>query len=306
MRFGWIWVGLAAMFAVVQGCGDAPEPTLDQAYSAPGKTKAGGGGQAASATGAGGGTALATGLPCDLSNLLITRCASCHGANPVAGAPMSLLSYDDLEAPSPSDPKKTNAAAALARMQDANSPMPPLFDANGNMEAGPSAAEIAILSAWIKGGEQHGTCGSGGATGTGGATGAGGATGTGGTSDAGGSGGSDPTGAGGATGGSGTSAGGAGAGTAGTTGTAGSGGAAPCTTDTWTNFGQAFFKTNCTLGCHNHVFGSTTPSYTGVKNNASLVKADISNGSMPPSGSQKPTSSDKTRILKWIACGEPM
>jgi hypothetical protein len=302
MRFGWIVIGLGATLAVAQGCGDAASPELDQAYSAPGAKKATSG-TGGSGTGAGGSSVAASGLPCDLANLLQTRCASCHGANPTAGAPMPLVTYDDLKAPSPSDPKKTNAEAALARMQDQGSPMPPLFDVNGNPEAGPSAAEVAILSAWIQGGEMHGTCGggTGGTSGTGGSGTAGSGTAGSGTAGSG-TGGTDP-----GTGGSGTAGSGtAGSGTAGS-GTAGSGtgGAPPCTTDTWGNFAQAFFKNDCTLSCHTHfTLGGTSPNYNSVKSSAADITSRIKSGNMPQG--TKLSASDKSRILLWMSCGEPM
>jgi hypothetical protein len=42
----------------------------------------------------------AAGLPCDVQSVLSMRCGSCHGVVPAQGAPMSLVSYADLTAPS--------------------------------------------------------------------------------------------------------------------------------------------------------------------------------------------------------------
>src|SRR5438045_4147908 len=57
------------------------------------------------------GSGLATGLPCDVQALFENRCISCHsGAMP--GSP-PLLNYNDLLAPSKSDPAKTMAQASL-------------------------------------------------------------------------------------------------------------------------------------------------------------------------------------------------
>jgi hypothetical protein len=106
---------------------------------------------------------------------------------------------------------------------------------------------------------------------------------------------------GGGTGGTGSGTGGSG--TAGTS--SGTGGAAPCTTDTWANFAQAFFKNDCTLSCHNHsTLGGQTPNYNLIKSNASNISSRISSGNMPQG--TKLSASDKSRILKWLSCGEPM
>ena len=108
------------------------------------------------------------------------------------------------------------------------------------------------------------------------------------------------------TGGSGTAGTSSGTGGSGTAGTSsGTGGAPPCTTDTWANFAQAFFKNDCTLSCHNHsTLGGTTPNYNSIKSNASNISSRISSGNMPQG--TKLSATDKTRILKWISCGEPM
>jgi hypothetical protein len=136
------------------------------------------GGSGAGGTGSGGAGAVDRGLPCDVATLLKTRCDSCHGTTPTQGAPMSLVTYDDLVAPSASNPAKTNAQVAVERMANAQSPMPP-------KKNGPAtAAETAILQAWIDAKEPHGTCGSLGGGGTGGTTGGGGQTGAGGSSTA--------------------------------------------------------------------------------------------------------------------------
>jgi hypothetical protein len=79
---------------------------------------------------------------------------------------------------------------------------------------------------------------------------------------------------------------------------------AACTTDTWGNYADTFFQSNCTTGCHNHVFGSSSPNYNSVKSNAATISSRISSGNMPQGA--KLSSSDKTRILKWLSCGEPM
>ena len=73
------------------------------------------------ATGSVGGSA-SDGLPCDVDSLLARQCRSCHGTKPIGGAPMSLVSYDDLAAASPSDASKTNAESSLEMMQAGTMP----------------------------------------------------------------------------------------------------------------------------------------------------------------------------------------
>ncbi len=73
--------------------------------------------------------------------------------------------------------------------------------------------------------------------------------------------------------------------------------AAQCTPDTWSNFAQGFFTTNCT-SCH-----SQFATYSSVVSDASSISSKISSGSMPLLGSL--SASDKSRILLWLSCGEP-
>jgi hypothetical protein len=107
----------------------------------------------------------AAGLPCDVQSVLSMRCGSCHGVVPAQGAPMSLVSYADLTAPSLSNPSMTRAVLSVARMQSASLPMPPA-------PATPaSATETATIQTWINAGYPAGTCGAspdGGAGGDGG------------------------------------------------------------------------------------------------------------------------------------------
>lgn len=89
------------------------------------------------------------GLPCDVAKVLQDRCWSCHGVTPVAGAPMSLATYDDLAAKAKSNPSKTAAQLSVERMNSASAPMPP--------GAG-DAAGAAVLDTWIAAGMPKGTC----------------------------------------------------------------------------------------------------------------------------------------------------
>jgi len=98
-----------------------------------------------------GGSAV-TGLPCDVANLLVAKCTSCHSSPPIGGAPYAIVSYEDLSKASPDHPGETVAQRSLARMQDTKSAMPP--------GGGATSAEIAALEAWIAGGMPKGDCSS--------------------------------------------------------------------------------------------------------------------------------------------------
>jgi hypothetical protein len=98
------------------------------------------------------GPIVGSGLPCDVEQLLVTRCQSCHGTTPTFGTPMSLVTYTDLMAPAPGDATRTVADVALERMQSADKPMPP-------PNATPATAdEIAVLQNWIKAGYAQDAC----------------------------------------------------------------------------------------------------------------------------------------------------
>ena len=81
-----------------------------------------------------------------------------------------------------------------------------------------------------------------------------------------------------------------------------------CTTkDTWTNYAQGFFATNCAT-CHaaGKSQGTTffdATSYASVSGAAASISAQINGGTMPPTGAVD--SADKTRILAWLGCSTP-
>jgi hypothetical protein len=118
-----------------------------------GSAGAGSGGRPGTGTG-GAPDAGPTGLPCDVQAILSSHCVNCHGAVPSGGAPMSLVTYADLMAPSRSNPSMTNADVAIARMQDATAPMPPAPAARA------TSSEITTMQTWRSGGYAKGTCGS--------------------------------------------------------------------------------------------------------------------------------------------------
>ena len=97
------------------------------------------------ATGVGAGTGAATGLPCDVQQLLENRCIGCH----LGKSPAALLTYDDLLKPS-SDPAKNLAQKSLERMKSTTATMPPA------PAVAPDAQEIATLETWVKAGTPKG------------------------------------------------------------------------------------------------------------------------------------------------------
>ena len=86
-------------------------------------------------------TPTRTGLPCDVDALLRTRCQTCHGESPSAGASSKLVSWEDLHAPY-KDAKILDAVKA--RVHAETRPMPP------NPRLTPP--ELAVLDAWIDAG----------------------------------------------------------------------------------------------------------------------------------------------------------
>ena len=113
---------------------------------------AGGSGGAGASSGSGnngtGGAMTTSGLPCDVAAVLSSLCTSCHGNPPTTGTPMPLLSYANLTAQKGG---KSYAQLSVERMASTTAPMPP--------GGGATAADIAVLQAWIDAGLPQGTCG---------------------------------------------------------------------------------------------------------------------------------------------------
>ncbi|MBS2027604.1 MAG: hypothetical protein JST54_06860 [Deltaproteobacteria bacterium] len=74
-------------------------------------------------------------------------------------------------------------------------------------------------------------------------------------------------------------------------------GGSNCGADTWNNYAQGFFATNCG-GCHG--FASSKSSVTSQ---ASAIRSRIDSSSMPPGGGV--SSADINRIDSWMSCGAP-
>jgi len=90
------------------------------------------------------------GLPCDVQTFLSDHCQGCHASQPVNGAPMSLMTYEDLTA-------KNGGGAmivqrVLARIQSPTGRMPPLPAASA------TAAEISMFQAWVTADTPSGEC----------------------------------------------------------------------------------------------------------------------------------------------------
>jgi hypothetical protein len=216
------------------------------------------------------GPGAAGGLPCDVQNLLKTRCQSCHSSPPVGGAPFSLVSYADA---------KAHAQVSLAAMMRGSMPV-------GAARA--TAAEIQIMQDWISGAFPMAAtvCGSTPGAGTPGPT-----TGTGGTAGV-----APPPGGTGAGGSPGT-----GSGTGGSPGSTGGGTGVPCNVAT-------ILQNQCTR-CHSSPPTGGAPfslvSYADASAHATAAVAAMTRGSMPPSGARSSTS-DIQALQDWINASFPM
>ena len=146
--------------APVVGASTPPGPVPGDVATA-GMTGAAGSSAGASSSptaAAGGAPAMAaagTALPCAVSQALSTNCAKCHGATPIGGAPMSLVTYADLTKPAATMSSFKVYELMKMRLHDQARPMPP----GGKI----SAADMSTLDNWISAGAQpaaatEGTC----------------------------------------------------------------------------------------------------------------------------------------------------
>lgn len=136
---------LVSLFALAAAAGAG-------CYTGGNVSPTGGGGAAPPPTASVNGTEPAagsvTGIPCDVAKVLAATCASCHATTPSGGAPNAMVTYEDLVAPSATNPAVTIAAMSVTRMKDAKNPMPP---------DGASADDLAVIEAWISAGMPKGT-----------------------------------------------------------------------------------------------------------------------------------------------------
>jgi hypothetical protein len=91
-------------------------------------------------------------LPCNVDDVLARNCRKCHSAPPKFGAPMPLVTFDDLHAPAKSDGHKAVFTRVGEKIHDPVAPMPQ----GGTL----SAADMAILDEWVAAGAPAGvgTC----------------------------------------------------------------------------------------------------------------------------------------------------
>lgn len=108
-------------------------------------------GNGGAATGSGGATASGSGeFPCDVAQLLASKCQSCHRMSP----PGSLLTAADFRRASVTDSQKTVGEIALARLMATDAthmPPAPLSAA--------TPAEVQALTTWVQQGAPATTCG---------------------------------------------------------------------------------------------------------------------------------------------------
>lgn len=87
-----------------------------------------------------------SGLPCNVDTILANNCRKCHSDPPQFGAPMPMLTWDDLQKPAPDFPDKKVFQAVVAKIDNDADPMPP----PPNARLGPSDREV--LRSWAAAG----------------------------------------------------------------------------------------------------------------------------------------------------------
>ena len=89
-------------------------------------------------------------LPCDVAQILTKHCGECHGEETAFGAPMSLVTWEDLQAPAPKTKGKKSFEVTLARVNDDAKPMPPApHERLGE-------ADVKVLTDWVAAGAPRG------------------------------------------------------------------------------------------------------------------------------------------------------
>src|SRR5437016_461945 len=93
--------GMASLLVGVSACsasGSGPTDPNSNMLGSSGTTGVfGTGGGAAAAGPVGGGGPVTGSIPCDVNNIIKARCQTCHGANPIGGAPMPLVTESDFQ-----------------------------------------------------------------------------------------------------------------------------------------------------------------------------------------------------------------
>jgi cytochrome c5 len=117
--------------------GSAPKPTGDSGAQMPPKGNEPGTAESA--------------IWCNARAVLQTRCQTCHGKE-VAGAPMSIVTWEDTQANGVINKTKKISELIKLRIHDTAKPMPPV--AQGKL----TSEEMAALDAWSEAGYPNGTC----------------------------------------------------------------------------------------------------------------------------------------------------
>jgi len=87
-------------------------------------------------------------LPCSVSKVLAAQCLNCHGATPIAGAPMPLATHADFHKQAVTQPSKKVHELVKLRINDTMRPMPPVTVM--------PAAEKTALDQWLASGAPAG------------------------------------------------------------------------------------------------------------------------------------------------------
>jgi hypothetical protein len=107
---------------------------------------------------AGASGAVGTPLPCDVQTLLHERCGECHGNPPLYGAPMPLVTWEDLKAPAGKSSIVDTSGldmfqAVMTRIEDVQRPMPQ------KPYPALTADEHKVLEDWVNAGAPARTAG---------------------------------------------------------------------------------------------------------------------------------------------------
>ncbi|MET0287226.1 MAG: hypothetical protein ABW352_22265 [Polyangiales bacterium] len=97
--------------------------------------------------------AKVSGLPCDVERALVEHCGACHGAKPPSPAQPTVINFAGLMADSPTKEGATVHERVAARIEDPQSPMPPLSAAQDGI---PEADKKLILD-WVNGDREEST-----------------------------------------------------------------------------------------------------------------------------------------------------
>jgi mono/diheme cytochrome c family protein len=89
----------------------------------------------------------ASGLPCDVEKALVEHCGSCHGDKPLQPGMPTLVTFDGLHGDSITKASEKVSARVLARLDDPQSPMPPLSVA----PEGIPDADKKLIEAYLEG-----------------------------------------------------------------------------------------------------------------------------------------------------------